>query len=1036
MFESSRTGSRFHAGIVVFVSCVAAALAAAHADPARPILEAAGSASGLIVHLGSGDGRLTAALCQGENTLVHGLDTDADRVALAREHIREMGLYGPVSVDRFDGKRLPYADNLINLLVAEDLGGIALDEAMRVLAPGGALCRKRDGRWQKTVKPRPADIDEWTHYMHDPSGNAVARDERVGPPRRLQWNAEPRHARSHEHTPSINAVVSTGGRIFYIVDQTPVASLRQAPRWRLVARDAFNGILLWEVPVATWYPHLINWGQAPSQLQRKLVAVGDRVYVTLGYFAPVSAVDAATGETLTVYEGTQGTEEIVLHEGVLLLVVRDVTDERVAEVEKWARLARREGSPVYDRDTAEPLVTHFRTIEREARQSLLALDAESGRLLWKKEDPDTRGLRTLSLCAQGDRVFCQTGKGVICLDLKTGREQWSTARGPLRLVHGDLLVCASGKEVSVLSAQTGKPRWTREASLCDVRDAFVIRGAVWLGGFKPWEGRTTGKRGPSWGPYFAVQYDLGSGEILMQVEPENPGHHHRCYLNKATERYILGGRRGTEFIDLESGEVLWNSWARGVCKYGVMPCNGLLYAPAHACGCYVAAKLTGFNALASKSGQYLEPNEQGPRLQPGPAYEGLLDAGSFRVDPSADWPTYRHDAGRSGSTATAVPAELRPRWQAEIGGRLTGPTVAGGKVFVASVDAHRVLAVDADSGGPVWHFTAGARVDSPPTLHDGRAVFGCRDGYVYSLDAATGRLAWRLQAARDDRRITARGQLESVSPSHGSVLVDGGVLYVTAGRNSYLDGGIDLHRVNLRTGKILSTTTIYSPDPETGRQPPQFAPAAMPGTRSDLLSADAEHVYLRDTVFGKDGRASADGEPHLFTLTDYLDDDWPHRSYWIFGTQCSLATGCSGRDRNLIYGRLLVFDDATICGYGRKSVHWSNLLQDGPYRLFAVKRGETAPQWEKPLPIHVRAMVRAGAVLFVAGPAADAIDGPWQLDERRPASLLAVSAADGTVLARRELAADPVFDGMAAARGRLYVALENGQMVCLDGAVP
>jgi len=34
------------------------------------------------------------------------------------------------------------------------------------------------------------------------------------------------------------------------------------------------------------------------------------------------------------------------------------------------------------------------------------------------------------------------------------------------------------------------------------------------------------------------------------------------------------------------------------------------------------------------------------------------------------------------------------------------------------------------------------------------------------------------------------------------------------------------------------------------------------------------------------------------------------------------------------------------------------------------------------------------------------------------------------------LAADPVFDGMAAARGRLYVALENGQMVCLDGAVP
>ena len=94
--------------------------------------------------------------------------------------------------------------------------------------------------------------------------------------------------------------------------------------------------------------------------------------------------------------------------------------------------------------------------------------------------------------------------------------------------------------------------------------------------------------------------DLATGEMLMHVEPENPGHHHRCYLNKATDRYILVGRRGTEFIDLESGDVLWHSWARGVCKYGIMPCNGLLYAPPHPCGCYVAAKLTGFNALAPK----------------------------------------------------------------------------------------------------------------------------------------------------------------------------------------------------------------------------------------------------------------------------------------------------------------------------------------------------------------------------------------------------------------------------------------------------
>ena len=30
-------------------------------------------------------------------------------------------------------------------------------------------------------------------------------------------------------------------------------------------------------------------------------------------------------------------------------------------------------------------------------------------------------------------------------------------------------------------------------------------------------------------------------------------HHHRCYRDKATSRYILGGRTGTEFIDLATG---------------------------------------------------------------------------------------------------------------------------------------------------------------------------------------------------------------------------------------------------------------------------------------------------------------------------------------------------------------------------------------------------------------------------------------------------------------------------------------------------
>jgi len=113
------------------------------ADSATDIIKDANFKGGLIVHIGCGDGKLTAALRASESCLVHGLDTDAQAVEGAREHIRKLGIYGPVSVEEFDGKRLPYADNLANLVVAEDLGGVTMAEVMRVLAPGGvmsALC--------------------------------------------------------------------------------------------------------------------------------------------------------------------------------------------------------------------------------------------------------------------------------------------------------------------------------------------------------------------------------------------------------------------------------------------------------------------------------------------------------------------------------------------------------------------------------------------------------------------------------------------------------------------------------------------------------------------------------------------------------------------------------------------------------------------------------------------------------------------------------------------------------------------------------
>ena len=44
---------------------------------AREIIDATSVAGGLIVHVGCGDGKLAAALGDGDSYLVHGLDADA-----------------------------------------------------------------------------------------------------------------------------------------------------------------------------------------------------------------------------------------------------------------------------------------------------------------------------------------------------------------------------------------------------------------------------------------------------------------------------------------------------------------------------------------------------------------------------------------------------------------------------------------------------------------------------------------------------------------------------------------------------------------------------------------------------------------------------------------------------------------------------------------------------------------------------------------------------------------------------------------------
>jgi hypothetical protein len=110
---------------------------------------------------------------------------------------------------------------------------------------------RQGNNWLKEEKPWPVELDEWPHYLYGPDNNAVSKDRKVGPPQSLQWVCGPAYARSHEFNSSMAAMVSAKGRIFYIWDEGIPGQPEKnfPPQWSLIARDAFNGTMLWKMQI-------------------------------------------------------------------------------------------------------------------------------------------------------------------------------------------------------------------------------------------------------------------------------------------------------------------------------------------------------------------------------------------------------------------------------------------------------------------------------------------------------------------------------------------------------------------------------------------------------------------------------------------------------------------------------------------------------------------------------------------------------------------------------------------------------------------
>lgn len=165
-----------------------------------PIVEQGGVQGGISVQIVCERTDALMALGAHGRSLVQALSGRPASIKKARQAIAENDLSGKVWVSHFDGRRLPFADNVVNLIIADVDRGVPKSEIMRALAPRGVAMVGGE----KSVKPTPAETDEWTRHLHDASGNAVAADSVVGSPKHLKRTARPLWSNHHHSATSLN----------------------------------------------------------------------------------------------------------------------------------------------------------------------------------------------------------------------------------------------------------------------------------------------------------------------------------------------------------------------------------------------------------------------------------------------------------------------------------------------------------------------------------------------------------------------------------------------------------------------------------------------------------------------------------------------------------------------------------------------------------------------------------------------------------------------------------------------------------------
>ena len=444
-----------------------------------------------------------------------------------------------------------------------------------------------------------------------------------------------------------------------------------------------------------------------------------------------------------------------------------------------------------------------------------------------------------------------------------------------------------------------------------------------------------------------------------------------------------------------------------------------------------------------------------------------------------DWPTYRRDNDRAGSTPEKIsgpislkwtyspPAPPRRAWSEATGRTIEGhlikgrvryddafqPVVVGQRVYFGSTADDQVHCLDLTSGKTLWTFFTGAPVRLAPTVYEGSIYFGSDDGFAYCLDAATGELIWKLRAGPADEWFLGRGQMVSRWPVRTGVLVDDGVAYFGAGIFPHED--VYLHAVDAKTGEVVWTRDdISENDAARDDLSPQgyllasdaqlFVPSgrSMPATfdRINGVLLHKKTYSWRSTAGGvvggtrallADGQIYSGGAHHLLAIAQ---DDGDVGFGWFEGRQMVV----SGDEAAIATGTAIARIDRMKYAVNSRRTHKIEMDLYSLSRSLRSAKGDKATEIRekmKKLQAEQKELAAVGVI--------------WQKPNDHDASLLVtgdviISGGDGEVFGydretgeqNLKLSVDGEARGLIFANGNLIVSTTTGQVFCFGAFAP